>query len=102
MSEFQRIVVRIDPELVDLIPGFLENRWKDVAAIKAALARGDLEYVLGIGHRMKGCGGGYGFPVLSDVGAAIENAAQRLNHEGVLQAVSKLEDYLTRLEIAYD
>jgi len=26
----KRIVIRIDPDLADLIPGFLENRRKDI------------------------------------------------------------------------
>ena len=35
----ERIVVHADPDIADLILGFLENRRKDVTAMRAALAR---------------------------------------------------------------
>lgn len=102
MGGCDRIVVRVDPDLIDLIPGFLQNRRQDVIALKGALARGDMERIRLIGHSMKGSGGGYGFPTLSEVGAVIEHGAQGLNYEAILQAVAQLEEYLARIEVAYD
>lgn len=102
MGERDRILVRVDPDLIDLIPVFLQNRRRDAIAIKGALARGDMERIRVIGHSMKGSGSGYGFPTLSEVGAVIEHGAQRLNHEAILDAVAQLEEYLARIEVAYD
>jgi hypothetical protein len=41
----EKTVVRIDPDLADLIPGFLENRRKDIASIMSALEQGDYETI---------------------------------------------------------
>ena len=48
-----------DNDLADLIPGFLENRHKDVA-IQEAIEQGNYETIRVLGHTMKGAGGGYG------------------------------------------
>ncbi len=102
MGSGARIVVRVDPDLIDLIPGFLENRRQDALAIKQSLAQGDLERIRIIGHSMKGSGGGYGFPLLSEVGALLEQGAQRLNRDLILEAMARLEDYLERIQVVYD
>ena len=56
-----KFVVVVDDDLQDLIPDYLEGRRKDIAAIRSALERDDLESIRSIGHKMKGSGGGYGF-----------------------------------------
>ena len=42
-SKDGKIFVRADPDLADPIPGFPENRRKDVTAMLAALETGDFE-----------------------------------------------------------
>jgi HPt (histidine-containing phosphotransfer) domain-containing protein len=56
----------------------------------AAVAR-DFELVLMHAHQMKGSGGSYGFPEVSDIAARIEEASQ--GHQG-----SVLESLLVELE----
>ena len=57
----QEIVITVDPDLEDLIPGFLDNRYEDIDALMGALDRKDYETIRRLGHIMKGAGGGYGF-----------------------------------------
>ena len=71
------ITVHIDPDLEDIVPGFLENRRRDVQTLETALHQNDLKTIHVIGHRMKGDGGGYGFDAISMLGAALEQAATR-------------------------
>ncbi len=70
-------MVAVDPDLQDLVPGFLENRRKDAAALDRAAQAKDLSTVRLLGHRMKGDGGGYGFHEISKIGDALEQAAIR-------------------------
>ena len=56
-----KIFVRIDPDLVDLIPGFLENRANDVEALRDLLNKQDYDAIRILGHSMKGAGGGSEF-----------------------------------------
>ena len=98
----ERIVVRIDPDLEDLIPGFIENRRKDISAILEALGNGDFEPVRSLGHSMKGAGGGYGFDAISEMGAALETAANGKDSETIRRQTAQLASYLDRVEIVFE
>jgi HPt (histidine-containing phosphotransfer) domain-containing protein len=97
----QRIVVRVDAELEDLVPGFLDNRRKDVDTIKSALADDDFDTIRVLGHSMKGSGGGYGFNAITDIGRTIEDAARERNTATIAHAVDELADYLERIDVVY-
>ena len=58
----------MDEDLGDLIPGYLENRKKDVVEILNCLNRRDYETIRSLGHKMKGSGGGYGFDTITEIG----------------------------------
>ena len=98
----EKIRIHVDPDLADLIPGFLENRRKDITAMQEALARGDFETVRVLGHSMKGAGGGYGFDAITDIGAALEKAAKDNNPGTVLRGLRDLAAYLDRVEVIHD
>lgn len=97
-----KILVRVDPDLADLIPGFLANRRQDITAMQAALEQGDFETVRILGHSMKGSGGGYGFDAVTDIGAALEQAAKSDDHEEMRKQIGDLSAYLDRIEVVYD
>ena len=78
-----KIIVRVDPELADLIPGYLINREKDIATIADTLEKKDLDTIRIIGHSMKGSGGGYGFEAITDIGMLLEKAAKDGNDESI-------------------
>ena len=48
------IPVHIDQDLEGIVPGFLENRRRDVQTLEAALQENNLAEIRTIGHRMKG------------------------------------------------
>jgi PAS domain S-box-containing protein len=96
------IRVRADPKLSDLIPGFLQNRRHDVAAMLSALDHGDYAVVQTLGHGMKGAGGSWGFQRITDIGAALEQMAESADSEGSRKWVGELTRYLDRIVIVYD
>jgi PAS domain S-box-containing protein len=93
-------LVRTNPTFADLIPGFLQNRRQDVSAMLDALDRGDFQTVENLGHSMKGAGGSYGFQRITDIGAALEQAARSVDNDESLKWVSELSRYLDRVEVA--
>ena len=93
------IRVKVDPDLADLIPGYIEKRRQDVGKAEKLLQAGQFEELRSIGHKIKGSGGGYGFSGLSEIGAALENAAKAVDGEQIKITLSKLQNYLERLEI---
>lgn len=97
-----RYIITIDKDLEDLIPGFIENRLKDIDSIRSALEKGDMETVRIIGHTMKGSGGGYGFDRITEIGGSIEEAAKAADKEKALQQTFELAKYLSRIDIIYE
>ncbi len=101
MSE-DKIVVNVDIDLEDLIPGFLDNRQSDLQKLEQALGDQDFETLRSIGHNIKGVGGGYGFHEMTVIDAAIEESAKENKLEVANENVRKLSHYLSNIEIAYE
>jgi HPt (histidine-containing phosphotransfer) domain-containing protein len=99
MAEEEKIVVKVDPEIADLIPGFLNNRKKDIENMGSCLKVKDFEQIERLGHGMKGSGAGYGFYGISEIGKSIEIAAKEKNIEAIKKEIENLKDYLDRVEI---
>ena len=95
------IVVVVDRDLEDLIPGFINRRNNDVIKLRDALARDDLKTIRVTGHSLKGTGGGYGFDGLSQIGARIEDAARSSDTAALCASLDALEDYLSRVRIEF-
>jgi HPt (histidine-containing phosphotransfer) domain-containing protein len=96
-----KIIVRVDPDIADLIPGFLENRRKDIKTIAEAVTQGDFETIQILGHSMKGAGGSYGFDAITDIGKSLEQAAMAKDSGGIKQMVQELSAYLDQVEVVY-
>lgn len=97
-----KIRVSVDADLKPLIPGFIDNRHKDVAALKSALANGANNDIQSIGHTLKGVGGGYGFERISAIGAELEAAAQQADADVMASLIAALETYLSQVEVVYE
>lgn len=97
-----RIRIRIDPDLEDLVPGFLDNRRKDVDKLRAAVEARAFDEIRLIGHSMKGVGGGYGFDAITEFGAGIERAALSEDAQAIGSYVDRLDDYLARVDVVLD
>ena len=96
-----RVIVYIDPDLEEIVPGFLENRRNDAAALVTAIQGNDLRTVRLLGHRMRGDGGGYGFEEISRIGEALEQAALREDREVMKQQTTALANFLAQVEVVY-
>ena len=95
------ISVRAKSGLEALIPGYLVNRKHDLTSLGEAVNRGDLATIQTIGHGMKGSGGGYGFPQLTEIGRNVETAANAGDSAEIRRQIASLEDFLTRVEVVY-
>lgn len=97
----EKIIVQVDADLEDLIPGYLQNRRLDVDAILQALEKPDFETIRVLGHTMKGTGGGYGFDAITEMGRALEEAAKNRNIEVIRQETAALAAYLQAVEVVF-
>jgi len=96
-----KLIVTVDSQIAALVPRFLANRAADVVKIRAALAGADFEAIRGSAHGMKGAGGGYGFPEISRLGAALEEGARQRDSTAITALLASLEEYLRRIEVKY-
>ena len=101
-SRKDAILVHANPKIADLIPEFLQNRRRDVNAMLDALERGDFATVESLGHGMKGAGGSWGFQAITDIGAALEQAAKSADSDASHKWVGELSQYLDRVEVVLD
>jgi HPt (histidine-containing phosphotransfer) domain-containing protein len=97
-----KLVVRIDPDLRDLVPVFITHKREDAHAIVAAIVRSDYEALSKLGHRIRGEGGSYGFEELTEIGAALEIAAKSRDLAAIRKSAEELTAYLDSVEIVYD
>jgi CheY-like chemotaxis protein len=79
---------------------FLLSRKRDVVTIRDALDRRDFATVAQLSHGMRGAGGMYGFPGITDIGAELESAAD--NSDGAVSHkwLDALARYLDAVETA--
>ncbi len=73
-----------------------------VPAAIAALNQSDYGHMRVLGHRLKGTGGAYGIPRLTEIGRVIEAAALRGDMVELRRQLAELEAYLRRVEILPD
>ena len=92
----------VDKAIADLIPNFMENRHKELATLRAALASSDLEQMRQLGHRMKGVGNSYGFAPISAIGKMIEDGAKASDTAGIEARLAEYADYLEKVKVVYE
>lgn len=92
-------VAVVDPDILDLIPAFLDDRRADLMTIGAALASDDLKTVVRLGHSMKGSGRAYGMSAVSALGEAIEAAAKAADHGRIEALCAELESFVEQVEV---
>ncbi|MBF0153306.1 MAG: Hpt domain-containing protein [Magnetococcales bacterium] len=98
----EKILVHIDKDLAEIVPGYIQNRWRDVEAMRQAIAKNDMEGLRVMGHRMKGSGAGYGFDAITDIGRKVEKAAKEGQTDDIKQEIDTLVAYLQRIDVQYD
>ena len=94
-----RIQVRAREGLEALIPGYLSNLRRDLLSLAEAVRNVDMKTAGRIGHGMKGSGGGYGFPPITEIGRGIEDCAGERDTAGIEREMATLENYLSRLDV---
>ena len=93
------IRLRVKSKSANRIPAYLQNCRQNVIAMLDALDRGDFETVESLGHGMKGAGGSFGFDAITDIGAALEQAAASADTDTSRKWVGELSSYLDRVEL---
>ena len=79
-----------DPDLASILDTFVEALPEKVAAMRLALGGGQHDELRRLAHQLKGAGGGYGYPSLTEAARALEAAADARDVEGAGLALGRL------------
>lgn len=91
------VVAHVMRDVADLVPGFLENKRRELAEIKVALQAEDFRSVEFLGERMYAAGAPFGFLEMTTFGSALRKAAQLANKKSIRQTLSAYEEYLAKV-----
>ena len=97
-ESLEPIRTEIPPGLEHVVPGYLAGRRKEVFEMYELLAASDFARLATLGHNLKGSGGGYGFPALTHLGAALEELAKQRDGLALRTQLTKLSRYLEMVQ----
>ena len=92
-------LVKEDAVYADIVAEFVEGLGDRLTAMNEALRASDFESLRIAAHRLRGSGGGYGYPVLSEGAAQLEQHARGAIAERCRQAVEELEKLCERIVV---
>ena len=81
-----------DPDMATILDAFIARLDSQTGAMRESLRQRRFDDLQRLAHRMKGSGGSYGYPLLTDAARSLEEAAKARSHE---RAAAALEQLLT-------
>jgi CheY-like chemotaxis protein/HPt (histidine-containing phosphotransfer) domain-containing protein len=99
ISEPAEIRICISDELIELIPGYLNNRKTELPNLEAALIQKDFSVLQRIGHNLRGSGESYGLKAVSDIGQRLEEAAKQLDLSSCRSRVEDLKTFYAQVKV---
>ncbi len=79
-----------DPDLGDIVGDFAEGLSVRLEEMRQSSSNNDHERLQRLSHQLKGAGGSYGYPMLTEAAKALEDAAKTCDIEAENLALSKL------------
>ena len=90
----EKNIAKVEPELKDYMPTFVENRKNNIISIKKLLKKGNYKEIECLAHRLRGVGGLYGCEQITNIGYCIEEAAKNSDSEKIKEMINELSSYL--------
>jgi diguanylate cyclase (GGDEF)-like protein/PAS domain S-box-containing protein len=87
-----------DPDLAEIVAGFVRGLPVQIAALVAAGSRGDRGLLIRLAHQLKGAAGGYGFPSITEAADHVESLA-KTDDEFLQQALNELVERCERAQL---
>ncbi|MHB9068310.1 MAG: Hpt domain-containing protein, partial [Pirellulaceae bacterium] len=87
-----------DPQLASLLPQFVERLPLQLDAMCKALKEERLEDIQRFAHRLKGAGGSYGYPTLSEMANSLELAAKAQDVGGATTSLAAIKEICAAIQ----
>lgn len=95
-------VVKIDKDLKEIIPMFIDNRHKDIKQLEVHLESNDLTAIEVIAHKLAGNAGSYGFMELSKIGADMEASCKANDRDSVEIHFRSYKNFMDNLVVEFE
>lgn len=92
-------LVREDADFAEIVQIFVEGLDGRLKDMETALRQSDWDALRVSAHQLKGAGGGYGYPLLTERAAELEIMAKAQVLEECMDAVADLKDLVSRVEV---
>lgn len=83
-----------DGDLRDIVEEFIDGLPKQLVELREAYACLDWQTMRTLAHRLKGAGGSYGYPQLSEAGATMETAFKEHEAEDFAAWTKRVDDLI--------
>ena len=90
-----------DPDIMPILGGYVERLGAQVDEMRAALGDARFEDLHRLAHKMKGSGGNYGYPMLTDAAKNLEDAAKAQDLQSAGEALHKVALLCQAIEKGY-
>lgn len=92
-------LVREDASFAEIVIQFVDGLSDRVSAMEEAIGASDFESLRVSAHQLKGSGAGYGYPILTEKAALLEDAAKGSNSEACQPLVSEIRSLSSRVVV---
>ncbi|MFQ5494205.1 MAG: Hpt domain-containing protein [Phycisphaerae bacterium] len=95
-------LVQEDPSFADIVEEFVEGIKERLTTMDQAIQAGDYDRLRSAAHQLKGSGGGYGYPTLTERAATLEQTAKNGAMDECVKAFSDLKSLCERVVVSTD
>lgn len=86
-----------DPDYSELLNFFVDALPERLARLLEFQESGEIESLRELAHQLKGAGGGYGFPGLTEAARELESACKEKNQDLISKRLDQLTEYMSRI-----
>lgn len=88
-----------DPDMLELVEWFVEQIPQRVRQLEESFENGTLEELGTLAHQLKGAGGSYGFPQITESARRLEQQSRESDVEEIRRGLDELVDLCNRVSL---
>ena len=92
-------LLRDDPSFADIVIPFVQGLTERVRIMEDSIQASNFDALKVAAHQLKGSGGGYGYPQLTERAAQLERSARQAALDACAKDLSELKDLIARIVV---
>lgn len=92
-------LVEEDPSFAEIVVQFVDGLNDRLDTMERAVRSSDFETLRVAAHQLKGSGGGYGYPALTDLAAELEALAEAQDLDECVSLLAQLKEVCSRVVV---